>query len=255
MAGGIERWRRALRSAVLHGQTTWSVDELTAADRRFEEVWAVTRLIPGWFEEVNAAALFLILAGLRPERIVEIGSYLGRSTVFFAKSLEVLGLDGRVTAIDPHTGDRQHLEALGAREIPSYDLFCNHLEVAGVAGRVEAVVAPSHQAADGWSAPVDFLFIDGWHSYDAVMEDAGDWLPHLTAGGVVVFDDAVRYPDVRRAISDLAARGAFHLWGDAFGQAYGGRSPAVPPAVATVLHSYRPLTRHLPGHRTVRPAR
>jgi predicted O-methyltransferase YrrM len=248
MRAKLERLRAAARSAMLHGQNTWSTDFLTAQDARFAKVWEAAGPIPGWFGQTNAVAQFLVLAEVQPRTIVEIGSFLGKSTVFFAKSLEVLGIDGRVTSIDPHTGDRQNLEALGISELPSFDMFRSHLMATGVSDYVHTLVATSHDAAQGWTDPVDYLFIDGWHSYDAVMEDGRDWIPHLTDGGVVVFDDASRYPDVSRAIDDLAAGGAIHLYGDAFGQAFAGRRPEPPRSVTTVLRSYRPLTRHLPGH-------
>jgi predicted O-methyltransferase YrrM len=252
MRAQLERFRAAAKEAMLHGQNSWSIQYLTTKDPRFTKVWAAAGPIPGWFGQANAVAQFLVLAEVKPRRIVELGSFLGKSTVFYAKSLEVLGLDGRVTAIDPHTGDRQNLEALGISELPSFDMFRSHLMAAGVIDFVDTKVMTSHAAADGWTAPIDFLFIDGWHSYDAVMEDGHDWIPHLSDHGVVVFDDALRYPDVKRAIDDLAGDGTVHLYGDAFGQAFGGRRPNTPASVATVLASYRPLTRRLPGHRLYR---
>lgn len=248
----FERISAAARSALHEGQKTWSTQFLAARDDRFAEVWKVASLIPGWFAEDNAVAQFLVLAELRPKTIVEIGSYLGRSTVFYAKSQEVLGIDGTVTAIDPHTGDRQHLEKLGVSKLASYDMFQSHLDAASMTDRVRPIVASSHDAATQWSGPIDFLFIDGWHSYDAVIEDGHDWVPHVTEKAVAIFDDATRYPDVRRAIDDLVADGTIHLYGDAFGQAFAGRRPQVPPSVRTVLDAYRPLTRHIPGHRAVR---
>jgi predicted O-methyltransferase YrrM len=223
MGARLQRLGAAAKSALLHGETTWSTEFLTGQDQRFAEAWDVARLIPGWFDEVNAAAQFLVLADVHPRRIVEIGSYLGKSTVFYAKALDVLGLEGTVTAIDPHTGDRQHLEGLGVAELPSFDLFRSHLQAAGVWDKVHPVVATSHDAAAGWSDPIDFLFIDGWHSYEAVVQDGRDWLPHLSDRGVVVFDDATKHPGMTRAITELAADGIVHLYGNAFGQAYGGR--------------------------------
>ena len=252
MRDQLKRLRVAASEAMLHGQNAWSTQFLTAQDARFTKVWAATGPIPGWFGQANAAAQFLVLAEIRPRRIVEIGSFLGKSTVFFAKSLEVLGIDGRVTAIDPHTGDRQNLDALGISELPSFDMFRSHLMATEVLDYVDTIVATSHAASQGWTEPIDFLFIDGWHSYDAVMEDGHDWIRHLTDQAVVVFDDAMRYPDVKRAIDDLVADGTVHLYGDAFGQAFGGCRPHAPKSVETVLHSYRPLTRHLPGHRLQR---
>ena len=252
MGPKVERIVTALKSAVQTGQNTWSADHLAAQDSRFADVWKATGPVPGWFGRVNAAAQFIVLAELRPRRIVEIGSYLGKSTVFYAKSLQILGIDGRVTSIDPHTGDRQHLEALGLAQLPSLDLFRCHLEAAGVTDYVETIVATSHDAGAGWNQPIDFLFVDGWHSYDAVMDDGETWLSHLTDRGIAVFDDATRYAEVQRAIDDLSGQARMQLYGDAFGQAYAGRASDVPASVRTVLRSYRPLTRHLPGHRLVR---
>jgi predicted O-methyltransferase YrrM len=163
--------------------------------------------------------------------VVEIGSYLGRSTVFFALTLERLGGSGRVVAIDPHTGDRQHLERLGTDRLPSYELFLEHCRATGVEHRIEARLATSLEAAQGWTEPIDLLFVDGWHSYDAVVADGEAWLPHLSYHGVVLFDDYVAYDEVRDGVDHLAQRGLFHSWGSIFGQALGG-ARARPPAAA-----------------------
>lgn len=248
----LERITTAMRSALHEGQTNWSLQFLTAKDPRFIQAWDVAQQIPGWFEEINAVSQFLVIAELRPKCIVEIGSYLGRSTVFFAKTLEVLGIDGIVTAIDPHTGDRQHLENLGISELPSFEMFRSHIEATGLQDRVQAIVASSHDAVAEWTDPIDYLFIDGWHSYEAVVQDGHDWVPRLDERGVVLFDDATRISDVRRGINELVADGTIRLYGDAFGQAFAGRRPDVPPSVRTVLRSFRPLTRHIPGHRSIR---
>jgi Methyltransferase domain len=168
--------------------------------------------------------------------------------VFFAKSLEVLGIDGRVTAIDPHTGDRHHLKHLGITELPSLDLFRLHIQAAGASDLVDVIVSTSHEASVGWSEPIDFLFIDGWHSYDAVMTDGHDWIPHLTDRAVVVFDDVSSTNEVARAVSDLTTNTRIHLYGEVFGQAFAGIPSDPPEAVRTVLKARHPLTRHFPGH-------
>jgi predicted O-methyltransferase YrrM len=170
-----------------------------------------------------------------PRTVVEIGSYLGRSTVFFALALKDLGPHGRVIAIDPHTGDRQQLEGLAAEHLATFDLFRQHCRAAGVDALVEAHVAGSLEVAAGWSEPVDLLYVDGWHAYDAVVADGEAWLPHLSPRGVVIFDDYVAYGEVRDAVDDLAARGLYHRWGAIFGQAVGGAASEPPAAVRRAL--------------------
>jgi hypothetical protein len=37
--------------------------------------------------------------------------------------------------------------------------------------------------------PIGLLFIDGWHTKEAVIMDIDSWLPFLDPHGIVVFDD------------------------------------------------------------------
>lgn len=201
----------------------------------FDSVWKMVEWVPGWFHEGSAAVLFGVIRAGAPGSIIEIGSYLGRSTTFFALSLRALGLDGQVVAVDPHTGDRQLLEGLGIASLPSFDLFQLHCRAVGVEDIVVPKVATSLEAAAEWSGPIGVLFVDGWHSYQAVIDDGRAWLPHLTKDAVAMFDDYAAYEEVRAAVEQLAAEGTFHLWGSIFGQAVGGRQPTPPPAVSRAL--------------------
>jgi hypothetical protein len=203
-------------------------------------IWQVVDQIPGWLREPNAIAMFGTMRAEPPQVIVEIGSYLGRSTVFFGLCLKQLNPSGRVVAIDPHTGDRQHLDALAVDELPSFQLFEQHCRAAGVQRWVDARRATSLEAAEGWSEPVDLLYIDGWHSYEAVLDDGRAWLPHLSERGVVFFDDYANYDEVENAVVQLADEGSFHLWGTIFRQAVGGRQPAPPDAVKRAIRASSP---------------
>lgn len=44
--------------------------------------------------------------------------------------------------------------------------------------------------------PIDFLFIDGDHSYEGVKADFDDYAPFVRAGGIVAFHDVLPHPDV-----------------------------------------------------------
>ncbi|GAA1529189.1 class I SAM-dependent methyltransferase [Nocardioides humi] len=195
----------------------------------FDAAWQAADGVPGWFDQRHAAAFTLALQSLPAEpTVVEIGSYLGRSAVFQAQILAALGRGGGITAIDPHTGDRQHLEMLGIEELPTWDMFCYFVRGLDPDGLVDMVRATSIEAAREWDGrEIDLLYIDGWHSYDAVREDGEHWLPHLSADGIVVFDDYGYYADdVARAVDELAEAGLFTPWGVNARQMIGGRRSA-----------------------------
>jgi predicted O-methyltransferase YrrM len=60
----------------------------------------------------------------------------------------------------------------------------------------------SHEAAHEWLGEVDFLFIDGDHTYDAVRRDWQDWAPHVRRGGIVAMHDAFVTADGRVGAED-----------------------------------------------------
>jgi len=204
----------------------------------FADAWRSAEGVPGWFEQRQAAAFTLALQSLAMEpTVVEIGSYLGRSAVFQARILSALGRGGHVTAIDPHTGDRQHLERLGLSELPTWDLFCYFVKSLDADGRVDLVRATSMAASKEWSGgEIDLLYIDGWHAYEAVIADGEAWLPRLSSNGIVVFDDYGQYADdVARAVDELAAAGLFVPWGVNARQMIGGRAPHAPAPLDRLL--------------------
>jgi predicted O-methyltransferase YrrM len=241
--GGIASVRAGTRAGIEH----LASDRVLAEGKpEFDALWEVVEIVPGWFARVNAAGLYRMLRSERPRTIVEIGSYLGRSTVFFGRAIKQLGIDGRIVSVDPHTGDRHVLEQLEVATLPSYDLFAHHLNAAAVEDVVTARVMTSAQAALEEMGPVDLLYVDGWHSYDAVVADGKAWLPKLSDKGVVVFDDYLMHGEVAHAVEDLSRSGAFHLWGTLAGQAVGGRAPVPPPGVDRALAVFRsPVVRYV----------
>src|SRR5436305_12674393 len=231
IADAIKVFARSTRTVIRQARARYTTDLVSWPYRaEFATLWSTVDRIPGWFNEGSAAVLYGIMRAQRPETVVEIGSYLGRSTVFFALTLQRLGGSGRMVAIDPHTGDRQQLDGLASRTLPSFEPFQEHCRAAGVATLVDAQVASSLDAAARWDGSIDLLFIDGWHSYDAVVADGEAWLPHLSEHGIVLFDDYVAYQEVADGVQELADRGLFNLWGGAFGQALGGVTRKPPPA-------------------------
>jgi predicted O-methyltransferase YrrM len=114
-------------------------------------------------------------------RIVEIGVYHGANTALFRTLVHA---DGEVVGIDPHPPGR-----LGV----SFERWIaeHHLSRIGRA-RARLIRQFSHDAATAWSEPVDFLFIDGDHSWAAIARDWTDWSGHVAKDGVVALHDSRR---------------------------------------------------------------
>src|SRR5579872_2424612 len=120
--------------------------------------------------------------------IVEIGSWMGKSTICLAAGLKS-GSGGIVYAIDPHKGEYTKNNGIG-KKAPTYQKFIGNLKKAGVLDVVVQIIATSEKAAGKWKKPIDFLFIDGLHDYKNTNLDFSLWSPLLKNRGVVAFHDA-----------------------------------------------------------------
>lgn len=147
-----------------------------------DDVQPLAASIEGWLSDTQGCALFSAAAATTGTGlIVEIGSWKGRSTAWLAAGARLKG--ARVYAVDPHTGSREDPEAA------TFDAFRANLARTGLADAVEPLVMSSAEAASVLRGPIELLFIDGDHSYEAVRRDTELWLPKLIEGGIVMFHD------------------------------------------------------------------
>jgi predicted O-methyltransferase YrrM len=158
--------------------------------------------IEGWRYRQDLGLLYLLARDVPgPGVVLEIGSYKGLATTALAYGAKH-GRRERVHTVDPHTGDRQDLEAGGHRG-SSEEEFQRNMQSAGLADEVVSYTMTSNELAERWSGErIRVLFVDGWHSYEAVTSDIRNWVPLLSSQGVVLIDDYRNYDDVRRAVDD-----------------------------------------------------
>ena len=157
--------------------------------------------VEGWFspeqvERVAARAAAVPSGG----RIVEIGSFRGRSMIAIARSAP----DGvELVAIDPHAGnDRGPQEIEGFEEEAAQDnvVFNANLERAGVAARVRHVRKFSHEAHEDVEGEIDVLHIDGAHRFGPAREDIKAWGARVAPGGSMLIHDSFSSVGVTGAI-------------------------------------------------------
>lgn len=152
-------------------------------------------------------------------RGVEIGVYLGELSAFLLTERPGLHL----TMVDPwapavpgsryHASGEWHGTLSGQQQEAFYREALARTEFA--AARRKVIRLPSVEAANVVpDASLDFAFIDGEHTYEAVVEDIAAWLPKVKSGGLLCGHDIDNHQfafgaSVRRAVDEAAAE---HGW-------------------------------------------
>jgi predicted O-methyltransferase YrrM len=159
-------------------------------DTVLDRAWEATQRVPGYLTEKEARFLGLLAACVPAKgTIVEIGSYMGRSTVMLAKVASHYG-GGPVVAIDPHNSPIL-LDHQSNQTASSYQDFLDSIQSAGVAAHVEPHAEYSTAVTKSWNRPIRFLWIDGDHTYEGAKSDLDGFFPHVVHQGVVAFHDAL----------------------------------------------------------------
>jgi predicted O-methyltransferase YrrM len=116
--------------------------------------------------------------------LVEIGVMHGATTALLRS---VMAPDGVVTGIDRHPPGRLRV---------SFErLFAKHELARHPRGQAVLLREWSHDAARHWTEPIDFLFIDGDHSWTGIERDWQDWTSYLVPGGLAALHDSRPMPD------------------------------------------------------------
>ena len=148
---------------------------------------------------------------------LEVGSYCGKSTVYFGSGVRAAG--GQLFALDHHRGSEEHQlgeeyhdpelfdERIGRMD--SLPEFRRTLHRAGLEGHVIPIVAGSAQLGQVWRTGLGAVFIDGGHSFAAAETDLNAWVPHVLPGGYLavhdLFPSAAQGGQAPRKIFEMAA--------------------------------------------------
>ena len=169
--------------------------------RTFDEAWIAVSDVEGWMTRGQGEALYGA-AHQSPigGRIVEIGSFRGRSTIVLASAAPEAA---EVLAIDPHAGNDRGPEEISGFEDAAdadHDAFVANLAAAGVADRVTHLRMFSDAALGAVDGEVDMLYIDGAHRYAPARADIRDWGRRVADGGTLLIHDSFSSVGVTLAI-------------------------------------------------------
>ena len=207
-----ERAIAALRARLAASAATVEVVDYGAGSaggnapvRRVADVYRRASSGPLW-----GRAMTGLVRGLRPRRVLELGTNLGVSAAHIAAALARTeaegGPAGRLVTLEGAPAlaalAREHLAGLGQAE-----------------ARVRVVVGPFADTLSGVCAadgPFDLVFVDGHHERDAALGYVAAVRPFLAPGAVVVLDDVEPGRPVGEAYRRLrrggAAGGAAGVW-------------------------------------------
>lgn len=186
--------------------------------------WVDYRKVPGWFSDVEASFMRKQVIGVKDLSgvIVEIGSYLGRSSIVIAQVAKEN--HDKVYCID--IWDSSIYDSLPEQQgrvykpypIPedAFEQFIDNIRAAGVFDTIIPMEGKSADFVRGWNNPIKLLFIDACHEYSYVAEDCLLWKKHVMEGGVVLFHDySLSWPGVMRAVDECMTEKEFSVIGQA----------------------------------------
>jgi predicted O-methyltransferase YrrM len=175
---------------------------VTATDTSLE---SVLDGVEGWFSPEQVARIVArAMAVPASGRIVEIGSFRGRSMIAIARSAPA---GAEIVAIDPHAGnDRgpQEIEGFADEAAVDSKVFLDNLERAGVRHRVAYVRKFSHDALGDVGEPIDLLHIDGAHRFAPARDDIRSWGARVRPGGTMLIHDSFSSVGVTLALAATA---------------------------------------------------
>jgi len=135
--------------------------------------------------------------------MVEIGSFVGESTVLFAQSFK------QVIAIDPFLADYDPADPTSYL-FEFKNVYETYLERTGDHKNIKTIKLTSTDAKDVLKDELfDFIYIDGLHTYEGVKEDIINYLPLVKKGGVIGGHDYtdntehIHLEGVKKAVNEM----------------------------------------------------
>lgn len=155
----------------------------------------------------DEGAHLAFLASLIPPggTIVEIGTNLGKSACFMGAALQHVGNPtARVHCVDlwslgGPTQQHNYFDRDGKR----HQVYRENRERLGLSEILIDHEADSIEFVKTWAQPIDLLFIDAGHTYEAVKADYVAWHGFINLGGFIAFHDYMdMWPGIKRLLDE-----------------------------------------------------
>ncbi|MFH2203223.1 MAG: class I SAM-dependent methyltransferase [Elusimicrobiota bacterium] len=165
--------------------------------------------IDGWIYDGEHEFLWELAQRPGAGHILEIGSWLGKSTCILAGACARSAPETKVFCIDTfdmrgtELQDRIHRSVRGGAPGTFYE-FIENAKKHGFYDRIVVVASPSEAALPALTERFRMVFIDGMHDYDQVRKEAELCLPLLNRGGILALHDTScrAWPGIDRYVEE-----------------------------------------------------
>lgn len=170
----------------------WLADSKDPVLRVIADLYCEPMTRPASLPPSQGRQLRDLIVATRPTRIVEIGSFLGMSTLWMTSALREIGA-GHIDAVDPFEPKLPFAPSHCGCVVDAQAFVNAALERAGVQAMVSLQAMRSQRYArrlrERHEREIDFLFIDGDHSIGGCLNDFVSFYPFVRRGGHILLHD------------------------------------------------------------------
>lgn len=170
-----------------------------------EHAWANSHGMDGLYERIAQHHGYMDSID-----VIEVGSWAGGGALRMLHKLQEFELDVSIFCVDTWAGtppERGDTTTIISQAIGPDNVFRTFLK--NVREKLFGWITPCRGTslfwASVWAKPVDCVFIDADHSYEAVRKDLRAWWPHVRSGGLFAGHDYHMFEGVKRAVDEWAA--------------------------------------------------
>lgn len=188
-------------SSSYDGKVNWISGNLDIDSKLILENLNPESEIFGWFSYKELYDFFVENSN-EGSTIVEIGSFFGKSTNYLLNKIETSGKNINLFSIDTFQGstnEKIHVETVENMGGDIYEEFVKNIDV----GKLTILKELSRDAANHFdNCSIDFLMIDGDHSYEGVTSDIKNYYYKVKPGGYISGDDYNVFESTTSAVNN-----------------------------------------------------
>lgn len=168
-------------------------------DKIKQKAFQFMKQLEGWCSQEKASLLIDLIIKAKPDTVVEIGVFGGKSLIPMGYALKALK-KGKIYGIDPWDSQASiqgMTDEVNKKWWQSIDHdairrgLVSKISLFDVEKQIELIQSTSEDAPPIYD--IDILHIDGNHSEEASFLDVTKWVPLVKSGGWIILDDLTWY--------------------------------------------------------------